>query len=353
MGDDNINDRPIPPETAPRRRWRRIVLLAGVATTVLVVVLGILFRDYIPGPWRSDDVSDNPFPPGVLADYVPEDSEAVLAVNLRSLLDSPTGRRHLMSPLKELVQDGEDNFQWIHLLGINPFDDLDSLEISFAPGSGGQPLWLARGRVDRSRFQTGPGNLRKKTADHFRIWEYMDRQRKKTTTLALAGDALVVSDTPARITAALKQAANPRSVIVRDAALRELLRKVDRRQSIWLAASFRKFGPVERIDNRWLELILRPLFRQAESVYGGLTCAEDVRAELHFASATEESAMKLEADLKNICNVAAEVAQGAALLLRGQEELVPLVRLLGTGETNREGKSVSLRCRLLAEQLRP
>jgi hypothetical protein len=350
MGDNNINDRPIPPQAAPRRR--RTVLLTGVATVVLAVALGILFRDCIPGPWRSDDVSDNPFPPGALADYVPENSQAVLAVNLRSLLDSPVGRRHLMSPLKELVQDGGDSFQWIHLLGINPFDDLDSLTISFAPGSGRQPLWLARGRVDRWRFQTGPGKLQKKAADHFRLWEYADRQRKKMTTLAPVGDALVVSDTPARVLAALKQAANPRPTTIRDATLRELLRKVDRRQSIWLAASFRKFGPVERIDNRWLEMILRPLFRQTESVYGGLICAGDVRAELHFQSATEENAIKLEADLKNICNVAGEVAQGAALLLRGQEELVPLVRLLGTGETNREGKSVSLRCRLLAEQLR-
>ena len=202
-----------------------------------------------------------------------------------------------------------------------------------------------------ARFQTGPDKLQAKTFDHFRVWEYADRPAKRVTLLVPVGDALVVSDTPARVLAALYQASDPRPVTIGDATLRELLQKVDRRQSVWFAASFRKLGAVARIDNFLLEMILRPLFTHAESLYGGLDCGEDVRAELHFLAATEDSAAKLEADLQHICNVAQEVSEGAALLLR-QKEMVPLVRLLGTGQTSREGKTVLLRCRLAGDQLK-
>jgi hypothetical protein len=93
-------------------------------------------------------------------------------------------------------------------------------------------------------------------------------------------------------------------------------------------------------------MLLRPLFAHAESVYGGITCAEDLRAELHFGTATDEDAAQLEMDLQSIC----EAALGAALLGR-QKELLPLLRLLAAGQIRREGKTILLRCRLTADQL--
>ena len=346
MGDDDRNDSVSATDGLARRRPRRLFVLAGLLGAGLVVLLGVLLRDVIPCPWRQGAARDNPFPPGALADYVPEDSEAVVAVDLRSLRESPVGRR-LAPALKQLVGKGERRFRWIDLLGVKPFDDLDNLLMSFAPGSGGQPLWLARGRFDPSRFQVGPDRLEKKTVEHYRVWEYRDRQAKRSTLLAPVGDALVVSDTPARVLAALDQASHPRPLAVRDAALRELLAKVDHGQTLWLAVSFKNLGPLAKFDNFWMELILAPLFKYAESVHGGLTCAEDLRVELHFRAATEENAEKLEADLKHIRDLAA----GAALLPGSSRELRPLFRLLENSQTSREGRAVSLRCRLAGEQL--
>lgn len=346
MGDDDRNDRVSATDGLVRRRPRRLFLLAGLLGAGLALLLGILLRDVIPGPWRQGAARDNPFPPGALADYVPEDSEAVVAVDLCSLRESPVGRR-LTPALKQLVGKGERRFRWIDLLGIKPFDDLDNLLMSFAPGSGGQPLWLARGRFDRSRFQVGPDRLEKTTVEHYRVWEYRDRQANRSTLLAPVGDALVVSDTPARVLAALDQASHPRSLAVRDAALGELLATVDRGQTLWLIVSFKHLGHLAEFDSAWMKLVLTPLFKYADSVYGGVTCAEDLRAELHFHAASEENAERLEADLKNI----RDLAPGAALLLGRQRELLPLFRLLGSAQTSRDGKNVSLRCRLAADQL--
>jgi hypothetical protein len=346
MGDDDRNDPVSATDGLARRRPRRLFVLAGLLGVGLLLLLVALLRDVIPGPWRRDAARDHLFAPGVLADYVPEDSEAVVAVDLRALRESPTGRR-LAPALKQLVGKGERRFHWIDLLNIKPFDDLDNLLMSFAPGSGGQPLWLARGRFDSSHFQVGPDRLEEKTIEHYRVWEYRDRQAKRSTLLTPVGDALVVSDTPARVLAALDQASQPRPLVIRDAALRELLAHVDRQQTLWLVVSFKHLGHLAEFESTWMKMVLTPLFKYAECVHGGVTCAKDLRAELHFHAATEENAERLEMDLKNI----RDLAPGAALLLGRQRELLPLFRLLGSAETSRDGKNVSLRCRLAGKQL--
>src|SRR6185437_5551269 len=132
--------------------------------------------------------------------------------------------------------------------GINPLEDVDSIQMSFAPGVGGQPLWLIRGRVDRSRMQMGPDKLHETSLDRFRVWEYADRQANRTTLLASVGDMLVVSESRGRLLAALKHASDPRPSTVRDATLREMLAKVDRRQSLWLAVSIKSLGSLAADD---------------------------------------------------------------------------------------------------------
>jgi hypothetical protein len=345
MGDDSTLDR-----GSHRRHPGRGIGIIGAVVVLFALIVGIFFRDWIPGPWHSSGVLNTQLPADALADYLPEDSEAVLMVNLHPALESPAGRQ-LAPSLKQLLGQAERRARWIDLAGIKSLDDVDSLQVSFAPSSGGEPLWLVRGRLDPGRFQTGPDKLQARTFDHFRVWEHADRASKRMTLLAPAGDTLVVSDSPARVLMALSQARDPHPLTIKDAALRELLQKVDRRQSLWFAASFQKTGAVARIDHFLLEMILRPVLTHAESLHGGLDCGEELRADLHFSTATEDNAARLETDLRHICNVAQEVSEGGALLLR-QKELVPLVRLLGTGQTSREGKSVRLRCRLTADQLK-
>ncbi len=204
-----------------------------------------------------------------------------------------------------------------------------------------------RGRLDRSRIRIGPDKLSEKTIDHFRAWEYTDRRARRTTLLVPLGDLLVVSETPSRVLATLKQASDPQPVCVRDATLREMLTKVDRRQNLWLAASIKKLGPISGIDNYLLKMVLRPLLAHADSVYGGITCADDLHVELHFHAATDDAATLLETDLRSIC----EAAPTASLLMDRQKELLPLLRLLGACQISREDRMILLSCRLTADQL--
>jgi hypothetical protein len=114
-----------------------------------------------------------------------------------------------------------------------------------------------------------------------------------------------------------------------------------------LAASFDKLGQVPRLDNKVLETYLRPLFRNAQAVQGGITYRTDeVLAEFTFRAKDDDSADKLEKYLRETC----EAARGAHLVIK-DKELLPLFQMLGTGQERREGKRVTVRSRLTAGQL--
>jgi len=331
-------------DSGARRRRLRWFVLAGRLGTGLALLLAISYSICLFYLWHGDKAGDR-FPPGVLADYVPEDSAAVLAVNFRQLLESSIGQQ--LKPLMErLIVRSARQMPWLELSEINPLDDIDTLLIFFPSTVGGEPVALAQGRFEPSRFQIGPGMLEEKDLDRFRVWEHHDRPAKQTTWLAAVGDMLVVSGSRSRVQAALRQASAPQPVSVGERQLRELLTKVDRQQSLWLAASVKKLGPVSGIDNFLLKMVLRPLAAHAETVYGGITCAEDMRAELYFSTGLDDGAAQLEADLKSIC----EAAPGAALL-DPHKELLPLMRLLAAGQIHRQGKTVRMQCRLSADQL--
>jgi hypothetical protein len=347
MASDYEHDASMAEEGIPRRRPRRLLLVAGTTGACVTVLIVIVVCTWLLCTGRDgDDDLSNHVPAGVLADYVPEDSAAVLAVDVRQVRETPMGRQYLWPTMQQLARQIQWRLPWLKLVGIDILDDSNTLRVSFASKGSGEPILLARGQFDRSRLQIGPDKLQERTLDHFRIWEFREPDAKQTTLIAPVADMLVVSETRNRVQAALKHASDPQPIRVRDATLRQILAKVDRRQSLWLAASMKKLASISEIDNYLLKMVLRPLVARAESVYGGITCDEDLQAELHFSSATEADASQLEADLRSIC----EAAPGITLLGR-KNELLPLLQLLAAGQINREGKTIRFRCRLTADQV--
>ena len=124
---------------------------------------------------------------------------------------------------------------------------------------------------------------------------------------------------------------------------------MDRDQAVWLAVSFQKLGPIPRLNDFGLETVLRPVLRHAESVQGGVRFGDEVRAEFVFRAPTEADASELDQDIQAAC----EIAQGAHLLPGVDPAPLPLLRLLGTGTTRRDGRTVTLRCAASADRLVP
>jgi hypothetical protein len=298
--------------------------------------------------WASHPAqpADVIFAADALDGYLPADAGAVYTLNQRKALDAPAGRR-LLVPLGRLLEKESTYQSWLGSLDADPIKDVDWAQFVISAPELNQPLVLLRGRFDAGRFRVGPGKLQSATEGRFRFYQKTDPRTRQTANLAQAGETLVVSDSKPRFLAALSHAADAGPVRLQDDRLRELLRQVDQRQCLWLAVSFDKLGPIPRVNNFALELVARPILVHAESVYGGVTCDDDVRAEFVFTARGDADAADLETAIKSSC----QVAQGAYLLPGVEREMLPLLRLVGTGATSRDGRTVVLRCRLPADGL--
>jgi hypothetical protein len=289
------------------------------------------------------------FPAVALQEYLPGDAVAVFNLDVKRWREAASVRKGLQDALRQVLRKEEVGQSWLPLTGIDPFRDLDEARIILSSRAVFDPLVVFRGRFDSCRFQTGPGELSRRVValdgGRFALYEYQDRRRGEVVTLAPAGEYLAVCDAQSSVLAALRNASVVGPTAPLDARLRDLLGKVDRRQQFWLAVSMEKLRPVPRLDSKALELILRPILQYADGIWGGLNLAEDVRAEFVFQARDEAAARNLEDLLRSSC----DVAQGAHLLPGVDKALLPLFRLAGSGEVNRDGTAVRLTCRLAEE----
>jgi hypothetical protein len=324
---------------------RKARLAALLLVTALVAVVALRTWGPWTGPSEEALVS---YPPDALAGYLPADSAAIVTVNLRRLEEAPLVRGRLGPAVRGLVKRVQTGLDWLGPTGIDPLADLDSLQVLFPARDASRPLLLARGRPDPGRFQVGPGKLEPGVVERHRVYDYKDPEAGPVR-LAAVGDTLVVCANPARVADALAYAASPRPTPPADAVLRGLLGRVDRGQAVWLAASLERLGPVGRLENRAVELLVRPVLTHARGIEGGLDVGEDLGAAFTFGARDEAGARQLEEALQSVILL----AQGAPLLLRGDRELLPVFALLAAGQARREGDTVTLRCRLREDELPP
>lgn len=297
--------------------------------------------------WPREKVFSD-FKSGALEGYIPPGAAGVLAADLQQMRESPVVRDHLMGSMKKILERAEGQEKWITLVGADPVKDLDALQVAIFPGGSGRaPLWLARGRFDSSRFQTGPGKLQAKVADGYRVYEHR-QAGQPVTYLAPAGDFLVISQDRAAVQTALNHAAGKAEAGAPDPALQKLLEKVNRKKSMWLAVAFDKVGRVGELQNLTLDKVLRPVFEHAQAVYGGINCGKDLTADFHMPCRDGAGAQNVEGAL----NSSIDVAKGAALLSFGSgTDLQPVIALIASGQVSREGTTVRLQCNVPADRL--
>src|SRR5690348_9017765 len=86
--------------------------------------------------------------------YLPEDTESLLNINVRQLLDSQLVKKHLLDVAQEALR-GNDQLQDILTdLGFDPFKDLDRVVIASPIGTEkDRGLVIVRGRFNVAKFK--------------------------------------------------------------------------------------------------------------------------------------------------------------------------------------------------------
>jgi hypothetical protein len=327
---------------------RKLVLFVALSGGIVALLFVAAQRFGWPWPTsRLTEEGSQTYSSDALADYIPADAGAVLSFDVRQLREAPLVRGPLGEPLHQLVSRSEWELPWVKLAGIDPWDGVDRVRILMPAAEPSRSLWLIHGRIDPSRFQLGSDQFQPHREGSWQLYEFLDPFMGRIW-LAAAGDTLLVSVSKSRLTETLTLAASPHPVAVRDAALRELLNRIDRTQPVWFVASMAALGSVARLQNRAMDAVLGPVLRRSRTIEGGVRVTEDVQAMFSFHTDDEAAAQQLQQTLKNVV----EVAQGAKWLLRSDQDLLPLFDLIGTGETSRTGATVKIHCRMSSEQLR-
>ena len=317
-------------------------------TTLLVVVLAVAVVGWKRG-WFGGDVNTEPTyeTPVFSADYLPPDAGAVLHIKLREAQDSKYVKKEfgsLLGTVREIFAPREMQTA----LGVDASKDVDWIQVIWTEGDTDHPLVLVAGDFNPAKFKLDPKGLHpvNKPGDRYRLYEMPGTQLTGPVTLAPGDHKVLMCDKPSRVHAVLDDAATGRMPVVADATLADLFQQVDRKQTIWGVASRKKLEPLPaKLPDATLETFARPILQNADAVYGGITCGDNIQGTLHLQAESNEKAQVLEAYLREQCG-AAKASYSLAKLLGIQNDYSPLLQFLGTGKVTRDGRTVTLTCQL-------
>src|SRR6516162_8339285 len=102
--------------------------------------------------------------------YLPEDSEVVINLNVRQIVDSDLFKKNALEAAQEALRGNDQVQDILKELGFDPFKDLDRV-LAASPGGAEEDrgLIIAHGRFDVAKFQAKAEQVAKDDAEHLKI----------------------------------------------------------------------------------------------------------------------------------------------------------------------------------------
>jgi hypothetical protein len=309
------------------------------------LLLGLVLGAGLAAPARAADLDP----------YLPEDSEAVLNVNVRQIVGSALFKKNALEQIREAIKANEEVAAILKDLGFDPLADLDRITIA-SPGGNDQDrgLIIVKGRFDLDKFKARGADAAKsdpdilkihKVADgqggHFILYEVILPQQdnplwvslpEKNTLLASFGKDYVVD--------ALKKVGKPAEVRLKDKELQALLKQVDDQQSVSLAVVGRAI-PKDGLPGPVAEALAK-----VEAIGGGITLGDDIKLEVVVGARTVQEARELNRTINEGVNQGLAVL---ALLAINDENFKPLLEVAKGVRCNVRDKAVTIKLTIPAE----
>jgi hypothetical protein len=309
--------------------------------------LALVLAGCAAGPARAADLDP----------FLPADTEMVVAVNVRQIVDSDLFKSNVLPDAREALKGMPEVTDVLKDLGFDPFKDLDRV-IAARPGGADKDrgLIIARGKFDPAKFKATAedaardhGDVVKigKVADgaggHFVVYEVTPPSGEATWFVALAGrDALLASPGKDYVVGALKQAKAKKKPALKNKDAQALLERMDPRQSVSVAVVGKALAGASDDAPRFV----RDLLKAVDAVGGGLTFGEDVKMEVLVAAKGDKEAK----DLRDGAARGVNGALAALALLAGDNKLAATaLDVVKTVKVTAKGKVVTFRGRVTAD----
>jgi hypothetical protein len=259
--------------------------------------------------------------------YLPADSQIVINVNVRQLLDSELVKTQALEMLREALKSVDQAEEILKDLGFDPFKDLDRVVIA-APGDKepDRGLLIVRGRFDPAKIKAKAEDVAKTHDEILRIvkipdgkggnltvWQVSPPETPTPLFVSLAdGNTLVASAGKDYVVDALRKFGRKEPVSLKDKEFEGLLKTLDDKQSLSFAAVSAAIG----------KSVLAGAGGQAgdaltkiTALGGGVTLSEDIKVEIVVSAknAAEAKEFRDTADsgIKLALGLLAAMSQGA------------------------------------------
>lgn len=275
-----------------------------------------------------------------LDDYLPSDTEFLLTVNVRQILDSELVKKYVLDLAKAALMDGETQ-KVLETLGFDPLKDIHSVAIA-SPGGDERDKGLV---IVHGKFNTVKFKAQAKGVEQLKVVKSGKYEFYEVSGLPGSGDVpafvalldaktIVVSPSKRYVVDALDVQAGAKESEPKD-SLQELVEDVDDDQSVWVVAlgtSLSKSALAK--DEKAKEL-----FDKCDSFSAGFTLADDVKFQVNIDAKDAASAR----DLNKQVNEGIDQAKTLLTILAAQKpEIAPVGDVLNALKVKVKDSSLSV-----------
>jgi hypothetical protein len=269
--------------------------------------------------------------------YLPDDAQIVMSINVQQIVKSELFKKYL-APLVKPQHKNNEFMQVMDAVGLNPLTDLiqvtvagpmpknlDSTPAAARQYTGRDSLTVVHGNFNPVKLHdaadafagSNPGKLKVEKASGTKIYALQDEGHAIGYAALLGKNVLVVSGSKARVLDAVAKDNGTRQSKVLP-ALRELVRQVNGKQSIWIAALV-----PDQVKNRMTKAQRQAAFlKQIDAISGGLTLTDAIELNVDAHMATAEAAD----ELTNLLRFAVPLGVGIATSRPELKDYAPVVK---------------------------
>jgi len=300
--------------------------------------------------------------------YLPNDTEAVLTINVRQILDAPFVKKEALADLRKKLEEGGSLLKHFKDLDLDPEKDIDSIVLTNSNGELDRSLLIVHGRFEVNKFEAkameiakahpdtwsvttipdGTGGQYKvlKSSQWFDLSGVKPTLKKKPAYVALLDKrVLVASPEKDLIIDALDKAKGRKKTELKKKELGQLLEKANGKQSVWIAVLPSALGKVLPLDD---DSSIREELAKIDAISGGFTIDDDVKLEIALAVKDGDVARELTTEINEGLNIALTLV---ALASHEKKELEPALDALKSLKATAKGNTIILKGSLTAEMI--
>lgn len=320
-------------------RWR-----VGLVTAALCVAVA---------PVRAADIDP----------VLPAETESVMVVNLRQVIDANLIKKYVLGQLKQ-VMAGNDAAKQLQELGLDPLKDIDRVTVgSWGEGEDANVVFVVRGKFDlekmfaaaEAKAKTDGDKVKIVSEGKYKLVQVTTDNMPKPAFITFADDKTIVGSLDKKLVVAAADKAKEGGKPQLSKELSSLVLKQDDKASLYVCGTVAKDrikglppgigGGIPGVDAAKLGEQLKTLRAFAMT----LRLTDDVALEIDFGMADDDAANEFGQTLSQLVGT----AKGFLPLITGQQpNLKPLVEELNnTLKSGVKGKDVNLTLRLSGDAI--